>query len=232
MIGLAAQSTWCFAASFDCRKAATAVEKLVCSSNELRVLDVRLYEAYQRAQRLASDIGLIRTEQRRWLKESRNRCNTVSCLMQVYETRVSQLDSGITYEECKDGRDDSLSLGYCIGRQKDETESAISDLISVLSVRFSAQEMKKFMQIQSEWRENIRCSCFEQVGWGSGPGHSLSIIACEKNEADRRLSEIREIVAGEKGLEYGGTGPRSCAAIRQTEEADPEHQMFEAIRKN
>jgi len=232
LIALAIQPTWCFGASFDCRKAATAVEKLVCSSNEVRALDVRLYEEYQRAQRLSSEDSVIRTQQRRWLKESRSSCKTVECLSEVYETRISQLQSSISYKECEDESGNSLSFGYCDARFKEETETTINDLIALISARYDSRQMERFNQLQSEWRKNVDCSCYEQVGWGTGPGHSAMIVGCEKNEVERRLLEVREIVVGNQDLEYGGTVPKSCSEIRQAKEADPEYRMFEAIRKN
>lgn len=232
LIAFAIHSAWCFAASFDCRKAATPVEKLVCSSNEVRVLDVRLYEAYQRAQRLSAEASTVRTQQRRWLKKSRNSCKTIECLSEVYQTRISELESGISYEECNDESGTSLSMGYCASRIRGETETAISDLVALFPARFDTPQMERFNQLQSEWRKNVDCSCYEQVGWGTGPGHSAMIVSCEKNEVEQRLSEIREIVVGNQGLEYGRTGPKSCTEIRLAEEADPEYRIFDAIRKN
>ncbi len=193
---------------------------------------MQLYEAYQRAQRLSLDPNAIRTQQRRWLKESRNLCKNVECLTRVYEARTSELGSGISYEECNDQSGGSLSTGYCAGREKNETEKMIGDLITLLSARYEFQQMERFKQLQSEWQKNVACSCDEQVGTGSGPGHSAMITECEKSETGQRLSEIREIVAGQKNLEYGGTAPKSCAEIRAEKEANPEYQMIQAITKN
>lgn len=232
LIALATQPIWCFGASFDCRKAATSVEKAVCSSNELRALDVRLYEEYQRARRLSAEASAVRSQQRRWLKESRNSCNTTECLSNVYESRISQLQSSIRYKECEDESSSSLSIGYCTARLTKETITIINDLLVLLSDRYDSRQMEHFNKLQNEWRKNVDCSCYEQVGWGTGPGHSARIVSCEKNEVERRLSEIREIVVGNQGLEYGTTGPRTCAEIRQAKDADPEYRVFVAIHKN
>ena len=78
------------AASFDCKKAATFVEKQVCSNNTLGKLDEALAENYRYM--LASDIGdgarkHLRESQRSWLKE-RNRCTTAYCVEALYKLRV------------------------------------------------------------------------------------------------------------------------------------------------
>jgi uncharacterized protein len=232
LIALSIQPTWCFGASFDCRKAATAVEKLVCSSKEVRVLDIQLYEAYQRAQRLTANTDAIRSQQRRWLNEIRNLCKTVECLTNVYKERISELEAGIRYKECEDDGGTTLSIGYCTARVKEETEKTLADLFTLLSVRYDSEQLGRFKMIQSEWKTNVGCSCYKEAGSGSGPGHSNSILSCEKKEIEQRLVEIREIVAGQHDLEYGGSSPKSCAEIRAEEEANPEYQMIQAITKN
>lgn len=221
-----------YGASFDCRQAAVPVEKLVCGSSDARVLDVQLYEAYQRAQRLSANRDSIRGQQRRWVKESRNLCKTVECLAKVYKSRISELESGIRYKECEDDSGSTLSIGYCIARKKQETENTIEDLISLLPARYAADQIYRFKNIQSDWKKNAACRCFNEVGRGSGPGWSSNFSSCEKNEADQRLLEIREIVAGLQTLEYVASGPKVCAEIRSEEEANPEHQMIQAITKN
>jgi tetratricopeptide (TPR) repeat protein len=73
--------------SFDCRKATTTVEKLVCNSPELSKLDVSLAEMYKEA---VSKAPSIRDDQRSWNGE-KNKCSDVECLKTAYEDRISQL---------------------------------------------------------------------------------------------------------------------------------------------
>ena len=78
------------AASFDCRKASSFVEKAVCDSAELSALDEALSRNYQRM--LASNIGdggrkQLRADQRAWLAK-RNACRTSSCVNTLYQERV------------------------------------------------------------------------------------------------------------------------------------------------
>jgi uncharacterized protein len=232
VIALTAQPIWCFGASFDCRKATTNIEKTICASADLRSRDLRLYENYHRVTRLSPNPDQLRLEQRRWIKESRDRCETSQCLVEVYEKRIDQLQTMIAREDCSGQAVDSLSIGFCERRHMSEAEKSIGDLSVLLSARFDRAAMERFKQRQSEWRLNIECGCSNEVGWGSGPSHSAEILSCEKVLVQQRLSEIREILIGNQGLEYGGNVPTSCAAIQQMREKDPGHQIFRAIENN
>lgn len=81
------------AASFDCKKASTFVEKAICSNKTLGALDEVLSENYRYM--LASDIGdgarkHLRESQRAWIKE-RNRCTTTYCVEALYRERVNSV---------------------------------------------------------------------------------------------------------------------------------------------
>jgi uncharacterized protein len=71
------------AASFDCTKAASAVEKLICSDAEISKLDDDLAATYAARGRPTGD-------QRRWLGQ-RNACKDRECIKNAYSTRLTQL---------------------------------------------------------------------------------------------------------------------------------------------
>jgi uncharacterized protein len=84
------------AASFDCAKAHTRVEKLICASPELGALDERLAAAFKAIGpepegnewgRWAPRVD----DQRRWLREVRDRCRDAACLRSAYLARVDVL---------------------------------------------------------------------------------------------------------------------------------------------
>jgi len=77
--------------SFDCRKATTTVEKLVCNSPDLSKLDVSLAETYKEA---VSKDRSIRDDQRAWNAE-KNKCTDADCLKATYEDRISELTNFI-----------------------------------------------------------------------------------------------------------------------------------------
>lgn len=81
------------AASFDCSKASTLVEKDICNNRLLSNLDDALSENYKYM--LASNIGdgarkELKSTQREWLK-TRNKCENVECLTSQYEKRVDEI---------------------------------------------------------------------------------------------------------------------------------------------
>jgi uncharacterized protein YecT (DUF1311 family) len=97
------------AASFDCGKARTAVEKMICADAELSKLDKKMAAVYkpidpriaapassfsdmraaykQMPPYIADPVG-YRMEQRDWLK-SRNACEDAACVKQAYQTRLA-----------------------------------------------------------------------------------------------------------------------------------------------
>ena len=218
------------AASFDCRKAQTTVEKMICASNVLQILDLKLYEAYSRALRLSAKTNNVRADQLAWLRESRNECKTKECVENAYKARIATLESGINYKECEETAS-TVMQGYCEKRQTSEAENSIRDLTRILTAQYDSQRVAKFNRIQSEWRKNLVCNCGRQVGRIMGPGDSLNFTTCERKAVEQRLSEIREIVAGLHMISYGAGGP-SCAMIRAEEDADPEHKIMQAITNN
>jgi len=81
------------AASFDCAKAKTPVEKMICSDAALSELDGRLASAYRRALGLASNPEPLKVEQRSWLTNERSKCADVACLKRSYQQRLTALEA-------------------------------------------------------------------------------------------------------------------------------------------
>lgn len=83
------------APSFDCKKAASAVEKLICANKGLSQLDRETTQLFTTARDNAGDarIGVIES-QRRWV-QARNDCATSTdkdrCLVESYVGRISDL---------------------------------------------------------------------------------------------------------------------------------------------
>jgi len=79
------------AASFDCGKAASHAERLICSSPRLSELDTRLAQAYQAALARDPHPGNVRASQRSWLRQVRDQCQSAPCLTQAYQQRIAAL---------------------------------------------------------------------------------------------------------------------------------------------
>lgn len=87
---MTANITEAAAASFDCTKAGTAIEKQICSDPLLSKLDDALGSNYSRM--LAANIGDgakkdLRSKQLDWLK-MRNKCQNKNCIVEAYLNRI------------------------------------------------------------------------------------------------------------------------------------------------
>jgi uncharacterized protein YecT (DUF1311 family) len=76
--------------SFDCAKASTRAEKMVCGNSELATLDQELAMNYEKARDAAADKSELKNEQLAWLKTLKQ-CPDEACLAQSYQQRINEL---------------------------------------------------------------------------------------------------------------------------------------------
>lgn len=81
------------AASFDCAKANTKVEKLICDNSTISKLDDELGKAYHDDLLKANEEQKQRliTEQKHWLKYTRGICADEPCFKHAYWSRLAEL---------------------------------------------------------------------------------------------------------------------------------------------
>lgn len=84
------------AASFDCAKAATSIEKTICSDDRISDLDSQLMQSYKKSMSTADNADALKLEQRAWLANVRNKCQDAACLKLAYADRIAQLDGAAT----------------------------------------------------------------------------------------------------------------------------------------
>ncbi|MBV8272945.1 MAG: DUF1311 domain-containing protein [Cupriavidus sp.] len=80
-------------ASFDCAKAASKIEKLICSTPEAADADRRLAAAYAAAKSKSADPSTVKADQVAWIKQQRNACGDATCLVTVTEARIQALSA-------------------------------------------------------------------------------------------------------------------------------------------
>ena len=78
-------------ASFDCGKATSEVEKLICSDDELSKLDESLNKAYLQALKRTDTKKQIVETQKQWLNNERNACQNAKCIKRAYEARMKEV---------------------------------------------------------------------------------------------------------------------------------------------
>lgn len=88
---VACQFNFAAAASFDCAKAQTPIERSICSSPPLSELDSSLALAYKGALERSPSPDQLRAEQRTWLRDIRNKCTSPVCLTDTYQQRITAL---------------------------------------------------------------------------------------------------------------------------------------------
>ena len=79
------------AASFDCAKASSRVENAICASPTLSRLDSELADAYGVILLTNADAEGVKSAQRVWLRDTRNKCADDACLETVYKQRIAAL---------------------------------------------------------------------------------------------------------------------------------------------
>jgi len=82
------------AASFSCSKAQSKIEKTICAAKELLGLDEHLARYYEAARSALRDAqSCLVSDQRAWLRTTRDACPDAACLKQAYLGRLAVLDA-------------------------------------------------------------------------------------------------------------------------------------------
>lgn len=80
------------AASFDCAKARTHVEKMICANSDLSEWDSLMAEQYRLSLIFKNEAEWAKRTQLSWLKQ-RNKCQDVACVKKAYLDRMYELDN-------------------------------------------------------------------------------------------------------------------------------------------
>lgn len=81
--------------SFNCEKASSNAEKLVCSDAELASLDVSLSQTYTQHLSVSADKAASKKAQVAWIKGLNNACSDVDCMKAEYQARISVLSGAV-----------------------------------------------------------------------------------------------------------------------------------------
>ncbi|WP_155639578.1 lysozyme inhibitor LprI family protein [Burkholderia multivorans] len=90
---LLAVSTAAFAdgPAFNCAKASSKVEKMICGDSALAGADSVNADLYKEVLQASDNPNLVKQEQRQWLKV-RNACQSLDCLAKAYNDRYNALE--------------------------------------------------------------------------------------------------------------------------------------------
>jgi len=77
--------------SFNCAKASTNAERLICSDADLAGLDAEMADVFKQARASASDSKALVADQNAWRREVRDACSDVACMSSAYADRILYL---------------------------------------------------------------------------------------------------------------------------------------------
>jgi uncharacterized protein len=98
-------------ASFNCSKTGSSVEKTICASKALSSLDEQLAKAYESVILLSDHPDVVKSHQKEWLRNIRDKCQDETCLKSAYEHRLAQL-AATKQAEWKTFRDTNLGIEF------------------------------------------------------------------------------------------------------------------------
>jgi uncharacterized protein YecT (DUF1311 family) len=78
-----------WSASYDCSKASTQVEHLICNDGELSKLDEELVFNYAQTMEQGEYKSYLKNSQRFWIKNIRDVCTDTACLKMMYKERIN-----------------------------------------------------------------------------------------------------------------------------------------------
>jgi len=180
------------ATSFDCTKATTNVERLICSDKTLAALDDELDSEYQNAKRLYGEVTTpLNTQQKAWLAD-RNQCKSKVCLEQSYKVRIREL-------ACEPKNSGSATgYGKCAYLQLLESETILAPLeqhyaSQVIAASSNQEHVKELLITESKkWREyrDANCALLGATTGGSDAWRNAWATGCALAETKKRLADL------------------------------------------
>jgi uncharacterized protein len=98
-------------ASLNCSKASTSVEQTICDSKTLSSLDEQLATAYESVLLVSDHLDVVKSHQKEWLRNIRDKCQDEPYLQSAYEHRLAQL-AATEQAAWKTFRDTNLGIEF------------------------------------------------------------------------------------------------------------------------
>ena len=148
------------AAGFDCTKARTKIEKLICGDAELSKLDEELNAAYKTVIQDDKQADSMKQVQKQWVKK-RNGCSDAACVKHAYEERLKIL--GMNDRSAETGK---TEMSVAISKLDDDLSKVYQDDLN----KANKEQKQRLMAEQKHWLEHTHnaCSdesCFKHAYW-------------------------------------------------------------------
>lgn len=193
-----------FAASFDCGKAQTLVEKAICQNPSLSALDVELAAVYQTALQSLPDKPALREQQRQWLLNTRNPCQNETCLKRAYQQRIDTLRTlmyphlernkeglSLRYERCMqqtEGVDHAMRA--CDYEETDFQEWRMQRAYQQLRKHLDQAQTASLQEVQELWRRYRDTHCYFLLQIDHGTLAQAMASNCVMNLTKERTAEL------------------------------------------
>jgi uncharacterized protein len=193
------------AASFDCTKASTKVEKSICSNYDLGYLDFNIGSFYQKLienPNLKFYVEELRKSQREWLVKRNSSCEASTdiqgCLNEIYFNRLISLTekyigySGLAFYEfaCDMGGNQS-ELNACARREYDLSVEFYSRTLNrVLKEPFSndyGPSKEAIIKSAESWQQYVERHCSILQSWGGSMAPMQKHLCLMKKYKERTL---------------------------------------------
>ena len=177
------------AASFDCKKASSRIEHLICDDIDANYYDGQLQAAYQGALDRSNHPEQVRQQQRDWLKQ-RDACGDSACVAAASKKRVALLSSLSDEPEiCSDDR--TLAINACGDEYNRRADLELARYLAAARKRLiddaaddkvftaSRDAIPKFDASQKVWQAYRKAEC-EAVytDWSDGTIRGAMYNAC------------------------------------------------------
>lgn len=187
--GLVVLAWWLFfsgahAASFDCAKASTKVESIICNIPDISALDEDLAKSYKAALLDQSKAGEIKQTQKQWLKE-RNACVDAGCVREMYRIRTGQLSPASTEEIEETDIYESNEDGKVVKPLKPSSPQAQS-LVSVYSSSIHASSFASVENLHTYVPLGDKQYLLSTIGEMSGE-NGLFLVDLHSNAVERLI---------------------------------------------
>ena len=165
-------------ASFDCQRAGTRVEHLICDSVDLDSLDAQLQGAYLGALDRSLRPEQVKAQQIGWLK-SRETCADAKCLIALYQRRIETL--GAQSDEPPDCKEENtIGMNSCMAEYSRRAQSELDRYLAAARKRLNAEikadadakatrdALAGLNASQTAWQAYQKAECDAVYKWWSG----------------------------------------------------------------
>lgn len=198
------------AAGFDCKKAASPIERLICEEPHLNSLDSQLEGAYRGALDRSNHPAQVTEKQQAWLKQ-RDACPDARCMEAAYLRQIESL-SGISDEPPSCGRSfTNDEINACAEFRSSRADSELDRYVAVARNRLGGTEtpgakaaLQRFDASQAAWAAYRETECGAVYDlWRDG-----AIRFAKHHECLRAVTKARTMTIWSIWLQYvDGTPP-------------------------